>query len=430
MAFGQGVNLYRNNNDETLRDYTHASKAFRTNGYANAPRLKFLFHTYFTINTANIPPLQNIYGDGQLSTLGVLVKSVQLPQFKISTDTLNQYNRKRVIQKKIDYEPVQIEFHDDGGDLVRSMWYNYFSYYYKDPSQKYGNTPNTNGTEGQSQNNAAGFSYNNRDIYENNRAVNDWGYVGESYSDGTNSASGKPPFFRDIRIYGFDQHKFVEYVLINPLISAWNHDTYEYSSDDGIMKNTMTIQYETVKYYSGAIGAGRSDINVQGFADPSLYDVRPSFLGAAGSTSTITGQGSQLQVGQGQIQDLQAGTVASPVGGAQQSLINYSQQRVFGQAVPSNNATTETTVVETLSGRIPGGLGTLTTEQKIDYLRQQRDGLPGQARPQPGVNSSGINFPTPPKTVGQALADGTLTLAQAQAAAARVNAQRENFDNF
>ena len=380
MAFGQGVNLYRNNNDETLRDYSHASKAFRTNGYANAPRLKFLFHTYFTINTANIPPLQSIYGDGQLSTIGVLVKSIQLPQFKIATDTLNQYNRKRVIQKKIDYEPVQIEFHDDGGDLIRSMWYNYFSYYYKDPSQKYGSTPNSNGTLGQDKINAAGFSYNNRDIYENNRQVNDWGYVGESYSDGTNSAGGKPPFFRDIRIYGFDQHKFVEYVLINPLISAWNHDTYEYSSNDGVMKNTMTIQYETVKYYSGAIGAGRPDVNVEGFADPALYDTRPSFLGAPGSTSTATGQGSQLQVGQGQIQDLQAGTVASPVGGAQRADVRYSQQRVFGERVGGPLPPNE-------SNPIP----------KIDQVIELRNDLPGQARPQPGINSGGINFPTPPK---------------------------------
>ena len=406
MAFGQGVNLYRNKDDETLRDYSHASKAFRTNGYANAPRLKFLFHTYFTINTANIPPLQSIYGAGQLSTIGVLVKTVQLPQFKIATDTLNQYNRKRVIQKKIDYEPVQIEFHDDGGDLIRSMWYNYFSYYYKDPSQKYGNTPNSNGTLGEDKINAAGFSYNNRDIYENNRQVNDWGYVGESYSDGTNSASGKPPFFRDIRIYGFDQHKFVEYVLVNPLISAWNHDTYEYSSNDGIMKNTMTIQYETVKYYSGAIGASRPDINVEGFADPALYDTRPSFLGAAGSTSTVTGQGSQLQVGQGKIQDLQAGGLDSPVGGGQNANGRYPQ-RVQGEAVPSNNLIngtvttttptgTRTVTVETLSGFVPGGLGLVTDEQRLNYLRQQRDGLAGQARPQPGVNSSGINFPTPP----------------------------------
>jgi hypothetical protein len=45
MAFGQGVNLYRKFDDESLRDYEHASKVFRSNGYANAPRLKFLFHT-------------------------------------------------------------------------------------------------------------------------------------------------------------------------------------------------------------------------------------------------------------------------------------------------------------------------------------------------------------------------------------------------
>ena len=379
MAFGQGVNLYRNRDDETLRDYEHASKVFRTNGYANAPRLKFLFHTYFTINTANIPPLQSIYGAGELSTIGVLVKTAQLPQYKVSVDTLNQYNRKRIVQKRIEYEPVTIEFHDDGGDLIRTMWYNYFSYYYKDPSQKYGSVPNSNGTLGESKVNSNGFSYNNRDIYQNNRYVNDWGYVGESYSDGTNSASGKPPFFRDIRIYGFDQHKFVEYVLINPLITAWNHDTYDYSTGDGVMKNTMTIQYETVKYYSGAIGAGRPDINVEGFADPALYDQKYSFLGEPNGRSTVTGQGSQLQVDQGQIQDLQAGTVASPVGGSQRPNVVYDQQRVFGQRV-GNPIPPDTQPTKTLDQ---------ATEKRVD--------LPGQARPQPGINSSGINFPTPPK---------------------------------
>jgi hypothetical protein len=169
-------------------------------------------------------------------------------------------------------------------------------------------------------------------------------------------------------------------VLVNPLISAWNHDTYEYSSNDGIMKNTMTIQYETVKYYSGAIGASRPDINVEGFADPALYDVRPSFLGATGSTSTVTGQGSQLQVGQGKIQDLQAGTVASPVGGAQRADVLYSQQRVFGQ-------------------RVGGALPPDNTDilVKLAQVTESRADLPGQARPQPGINSSGINFPTPQK---------------------------------
>ena len=45
MAFGQDfLNTFFGN--DFLKDYTHASKTFRTNGYENAPRLKFLFHVY------------------------------------------------------------------------------------------------------------------------------------------------------------------------------------------------------------------------------------------------------------------------------------------------------------------------------------------------------------------------------------------------
>ena len=33
-----------------LRDYAHAAKTFIPNGFANAPKFKFLFHVYFDIN--------------------------------------------------------------------------------------------------------------------------------------------------------------------------------------------------------------------------------------------------------------------------------------------------------------------------------------------------------------------------------------------
>lgn len=265
---------------ETLRDYAHASKFFLANGLEYVPRVKFLFHVYFNLNTdprTGIPSLQKVFSEDQ-SSIGMLVKTIQLPQYTIATETLNQYNRKRVIQKKIDYNPVQVEMHDDGGDLIRTLWYNYFSYYYKDPSQSYNNVTATNGAPGVDSTQAAGFSYNNRDIYVNERAVNDWGYIGESFSDGTNSENGKPPFFRDITIYGFDQNKWVSYVLINPLISNWSHDTYDYSQDGGIMQNTMTIQYETVKYYTGSVGSERPVTGISGFAQASNYDLRPSPL--------------------------------------------------------------------------------------------------------------------------------------------------------
>ena len=323
MAFGQDFLKAFFGNDY-LKDYSHASKTFRTNGYANAPRQKFLFHVYFNLNTSELPILRNIFSAGETSTIGLLVKNIELPKFEIDVDTMNQYNRKRLVQKKINYSPVRAVFHDDGGDLIRTLWYNYYAYYYKDPNQPYRGQTVQNGAIGVNANRTAGFSYNNRDIYANDRFVNDWGYIGEAYQDGTNSSGGKPPFFRDISIYGLNQHKFVEYVLINPMITAWSHDTYDYSQGDGIMENTVSIAYETVKYYTGAIGRSRPDTNVQGFADPNAYDTSPSPLSRPGGTASVLGQGGLLDTGIGIYEDLQSGSVAGVIGAVQSAGTAYN----------------------------------------------------------------------------------------------------------
>jgi hypothetical protein len=314
-----------------LKDYAHASKTFRTNGYELAPRNKFLFHVYFNLNTTDIPALKNAFPTTSQSELGLLVKTIQLPTYSLDTETLNQYNRKRIIQKKINYLPVSMTFHDDGGDLSRLLWYNYYSYYYKDPNQQYGSASNQNGSIGQVAN-EPGFSYNSRDIYANNRPVNDWGYIGEGYMQssagasgnlGPDQSSGKPPFFRDITIYGLDQHKWASYVLINPLVKEWKHDQYNYSEGGGIMENSMTVEYETVKYYSGAIGGSRSDTNVKGFADPAHYDNIRSSLARPGSTRTVLGQGGLLDAGIGIVRDLQTNSF-DPIGAIQKAGTVYN----------------------------------------------------------------------------------------------------------
>ena len=147
MAFGQDFLKAFFGNDY-LKDYTHASKTFRTNGYANAPRYKFLFHVYFNLNTAEIPALRDIFSTGTQSTIGLLVKNIELPKFTVDVETMNQYNRKRLVQKKINYQPVRAVFHDDGGDLIRTLWYNYYAYYYKDPNQPYLGQASTDVTSG------------------------------------------------------------------------------------------------------------------------------------------------------------------------------------------------------------------------------------------------------------------------------------------
>jgi hypothetical protein len=330
-----------------------------------------------------------------------MVKTAQLPSYQMSVETLNQYNRKRLAQTKIEYNPVQIEFHDDGSDLIRNMWYNYFKYYYKDPSQAYDNVTNQNGQMAAVIGTPAGFSYNARDIYSQNRTVNDWGYIGEAYNDGytrlDGTASGKPPFFKDIRIYGMNQRKFAEYILINPMITDWQHDTYDYSQGAGIMSHKMTVKYETVKYYTGAIGGVRPDTNVKGFADPAYYDTVPSALARPGSTQTVLGQGGLLDAGIGIVQDLESGGVGGLIGATQKALTAYNTfKNVNLKSVV--NAEVNQAINSTIRGALPGILRGASSSPLNSPL-----GIPNQPLT---YGSGGIFFPTPP-TPSPAYGKGT-----------------------
>ena len=373
-----------------LRDYQHASRVFTTNAYELKPRFKFLFHVSFTLNVQEIPALRGAMGNDDITNLSYIVKTVDLPKYNIDNETLSQYNRKRVIQKKINYEPCTIVFHDDGGDVSRNMWYNYMAYYYKDPSQQYLAPNNTNGSIGPSANRQAGFGYNARDIYNDVRQVNDWGYIGESFNDGTSSATGKPPFFRDIRIYGMDQHKFAEYVLINPLITNWSHDQYSYAEGAGIMQNSMTVAYETVKYYTGAVGKPTQggDPNVQGFADGAHYDTTPSPLTRLGNRATVFGQGGLLDTGVGILEDLQSGSVLGLIGAAQKAgtaANTFKGKNIAAIAKSETVAIGKSTVIQALPG------ATRSVANKADgWIFPQ-----AQAQRQAAAQAQGRTNPTP-----------------------------------
>ena len=164
MAWGQDFLKGFIGNDY-LRDYRHASKTFTTNGYELAPRYKFLYHVTFNLSQT----IAATFKTDEQANLGLVVKTAQLPSYSIAVAEMNQYNRKRYIQTKIDYQPVVITLHDDGGDLVRSLWYNYYSYYYKDPQQNYRNLTAISGTIGSTDTSSNGYDYNGNDIYNSSR---------------------------------------------------------------------------------------------------------------------------------------------------------------------------------------------------------------------------------------------------------------------
>lgn len=280
-----------------LRDYTHASKTFRTNSYQYAPKLKFLFHTYFELNTSL----------GDQTNFGLLVKEIKLPTFGFQTAQMNQYNRKRIVQTKIKYEPIEITFHDDNGNQATKLWEAYYQYYYNDSTKPGSVLANNRGGAA-----VTTGDYNSRNIYNPSiSGDDDWGFSG-----GQNGGGGvKTPFFKNITVFGFNQHNFTAYTLINPIITSFGHDTYNYAEGGGTMSNRMTIDYETVVYNYGAMD-GRDPGNiVTGFGDPAHYDTLPSPIAGEGQ-GTILGQGGLIDAAGGTIESLRKGDVVGAVANA------------------------------------------------------------------------------------------------------------------
>ena len=285
MANGVFENLLRDAagtffGGDFLRDYTHAAKTFRPYLYENAPKFKFLFHVYFDINPEAYS--QNVSTG---ANFGLAVKTVKLPGFSFATQEMNQYNRKRIIQTKIKYDPVNISFHDDNGNMIRNLWKAYYNYSYSDGTKPKvvfagarGGAPSTAG--------ATLATYNERTTYTPSITNNDdWGYIGET----PNPGGHKIPFFKNITVFGLSRHNFVAYTLINPIITKFNHDTYSYNENNGIMEMQMDLDYETVVYNEGAID-GRTPSNIiTGFGLNSNYDRTLSPIAIPGSNGNILG---------------------------------------------------------------------------------------------------------------------------------------------
>ena len=239
-----------------LGDYRHAERLYLDGNYRLAPRTKFSYHVVFEIDSMAMKSLE--FKGKHESEVAMLIKTADLPKYTIDTVTKNQYNRKKIIQKKIEYDPVTLTLHDDSEGVTNALWALYYGYYYRDRNvmqQFY--TPNP--------------------------------YHGNMYRNGFDN-NVSVPFFKSISIYTMSQRRFLGYTLVNPMITAWQHGQVSQSDSQTPMENTMTIAYESVIYSGGAVEKGTP----KGFATLH-YDNLPSPLSmAGGGTATLTGQGGVL----------------------------------------------------------------------------------------------------------------------------------------
>jgi len=275
-----------------LGDFQHAARLYVDDNMRLAPKSKFLYHVHFEINTEAAKIIPQL-AQKHLNELGMLVRSVQLPAFQIQTDVKHQYNKKKVIHKRIDYSPITIEFHDDNYGVTTAMWEAYYRYYFRD-----GNYSAVGP--------AGGVETSSLKEYQNtgnigNEYANMMAFSKAQYRYGMDN-DVTVPFFRSIQITQLSRKRYTTFTLINPQISGWQHDTMDNSASDTV-RSQMTVEYETVHYSRGPIGNG----SPKGFGEEH-YDKTPSPNSlSGGGASSLLGVGGVLAGGFGVLDDISSG---------------------------------------------------------------------------------------------------------------------------
>jgi hypothetical protein len=247
--------------NQNLSDYAHASRLFRPNDLELSPKQSFLFHVFFEIDptvSSQISAGLKSNTDARLN-VGLLAKRVQLPKFSVSTKVYNAYNRKNIVQDKLKYDPVTITIHDDSANLARNLWVDYYNWYYADARNRSETTY------------AVDTKYDPRTEY-------DFGYSPRIITDSAlariNPGVSQIPFFRTIKIYSLHQKKYSEYILVNPIITQWQHGEHQQGQNE-FLECSLTLEFETVIYNDNVPSNYISSELVKNFPPQGLYDTEP-----------------------------------------------------------------------------------------------------------------------------------------------------------
>jgi len=273
--------------------YQHAAKLFLADNYRLTPKQSFLYYVVINFDTAltqgngllgNILSFAERY---QFFETGMLVKQADLPRFQIRTKTLNAYNRKNIITTSIEYEIINLVFHDDAADVITNFWNDYYTYYFRDSDYD-------------------SNAYRNVNRYGLRNKIG-WGFTPRNQS--------LPPLLKNIRIFSLHNKRFTEYMLINPIITGWRHGDLNSTEGTGLLTNTMNLTYETVKYFTGYV----DPVVVDGFT-LLHYDTRPSPI--ATNTRSVYSNSGILGVIDGAARDLRKPDGSGGAGGPLSNLLS------------------------------------------------------------------------------------------------------------
>jgi len=236
-----------------MADFQHAARLYTDHTFRLAPKNKFLYYVVFNVNPDALDDIS--FEDRHLLELNYLVKQADLPKYTLKTETLNQYNRKTNVYTGIQYDPVNLTLHDDNNGITNTLWALYYGYYFADRNNAVDPDGDINPV-----------AYRQNSYSPKNRIPFRYGLDNDS----------DEPFFNSIQLFTLSRQRFFSYLLCNPKITKWDHDTVDQANGAGILENKMTIAYDSVIYNSGVV----EEDEPAGFA-VLHYDKTPSPIAGA-----------------------------------------------------------------------------------------------------------------------------------------------------
>lgn len=261
--------------------------------YRNQPRVPFEYYVNINLNQVGTAKafVAKFFNSADLSQIAPLVKSVEMPSMKIGTDALNQYNRKRLSQSTISYEPIKMVFHDVADGKTLKFWEMYYRYYFADGFEPARNAPKNVQTNSSSM--SVETLISNLTPKLNSNLANLPASVvsmfsGKKASATATNTSGEKSVLQNIVSNQLDNHNFgynlpqvqnernlIESIeifqvhggrynsvtIVNPKISAFTHDVLSYAVGDKTLELTFTLDYEYAFYTMQNMKLGSSSGN-------------------------------------------------------------------------------------------------------------------------------------------------------------------------
>lgn len=218
-----------------MRDTRHAANTFGANKSAlniGTPRFPFQYFVNFTFNPAANDYVKNFLGEAEdVRYLTALVKSVSRPGFTTEEETLDQYNRRRIIQKRVQPGPVEINMHDTVEGRTLRFWEMYYEYYFRDGV-------NSKKLDNNNQINSKAFV---DDLLLDTQSDGDYGYNIERVGN-------QRQLIRTIDIFQVHSGNFTRTTLVNPKISTFTPTNQLDYAGTELLDLMFTVNCESVVY--------------------------------------------------------------------------------------------------------------------------------------------------------------------------------------